>query len=726
MTHHRSIVDVLLVCGALASATWVAIDLRRPSGAELDERQGMLLRAFRADDVRRLVVERPGLPDLVVQRAPDGADTRFVVGGSNTEAAADEAMDAWLSALRLASPQRRVSSDASGVPAAALDRPSATLAIDLGSVSYRIVRGAPVIGNEKLVYVGVTGDGVASDTGIAVLATDTADRVFVTREALLTKQLLPAPPSEWRALEVGTATARLRLERAADGVGWRVGKPPVRVSRSAVRRIELALVRLEAQPRLALDIAQTALGRAGVELVVETGAESGPWRFELGGHCPNGAGIVALRHQPSPRAGCVPREILDAVAIADADVTDRGLFDATYDEIERLAVTVGETKLELARDESGFRLLSPTSHAVELERGNEYLKRLTAVRGTLAAPPAEAADTQWVGSVRIVISGAEQDAPREELIRLGATAPDGQREVLRVADGQRILLPRVEATLVSADATPLLPTEVFSLLPQDLRRLSLFEGSSRQVVTRDDKGRYALVEPRGFELDQEATERLVQTACGLKARRMVTPRDAATLGMGVPVLRLELHTATPGDSPRILEIGARGREGHVARSLPGDRLFLLAPETVGSLRSLILSKSVWNCGPSELLGMRLVLPHISFTVESDGTAFASSLAPSPQDDTLTSVVASLAPLGLVHFGAPLGHEGARTPVFRLERRPRPGAPAYCGKSIVFGTSDAWQEQAVHYAWIDGLDAVFAVPRSAVRALIGRTEGADSD
>ena len=714
-----AVTDLLLVFIAIASTAFVALQLGRPSGVEIEERQSLLLRAFRVQDVRRIEVEhRLDTGGFVLSKAEPGADARWQLLGPQGEPAADEAVDGLLAALKVAAPVRRVSLDAVDRKGFGLQQPIAVLAIDAGPLSYRLLRGNPVPGSPDRVYVEVGGDGIP-DPGVAVLAAVAADEIFRSREAMVSRRLLASPPSQWQAIEFGNEPAVVRMQRSGDDSWTVVGTPSTRVAKDAQRRIELALARLEGTPLLAMDQARRSVGPSPFRLKIEAKQASATWRFALGGVCPKGDGIVLLRMAPSPRAGCVPSSVLAALPRDREDLVDREIFSARFDEIERITITNSASKLQLVRSGDGFSLLTEPQRTVDLQVGNDFLKRLTTATGSLLTERSPTVSTADSGSIELTLAGVHGDIPATETVRLGTPNPDGSRVALREQDGRYLLLNREQALVFSTDPTALLPVELFSFRSEQILRLSVTEGPLQQTIEQTSSGVFRLVRPTGFDTDAAAAQRLFSTIAELKVVRRIPLLEAADQRLAEHLLHINVtFRSNDGESEEKLEVGERTREGYLARTTSVKNLFVLSDEAVEGLQQLCIDTSTLVCGPAQLSQLRFVMSNRSATFVSDDTGFVSSPVPSPTDEEFTEAFSTLAPVGVVHFGPPRAHEGANRPLLRLLRSEREGAPASCRGALSIGTEDAWHNQSVYYAWFEGIDAVFAIPRSRVRALLG--------
>lgn len=715
-----SITDIVLVALAIGASVWVAFDLTRPSAIELSRREGLLLQALSPEDIRRLTLQHADTPPFTVTRHGEEGrtDWRFGDGG---EPAADEAVDAWLAALRLAAPRRRVTSEATGAPQYGLDLPRAVLAIEAGPISYRLVLGNRVPGADELEYVQVSGDGIP-DPGIVVLASATAAQLFPQRRALLSRRLLGPPPSEWQTVVIRDGETELGLERKEDGGFVLAGPDGVRLARDVQRRLELALVRLEAQPLLDFSAAQRAQPSDSLSVSIDASAPAATWRIRLGGACPEGPGTVALRLAPTERAGCVPSDIVDLLPRSLEDAADRRLFAATFDQVERLEVEHEGERLVLARDETGFRLLSPAELPVPLEQGNEFLRELTEAAGVLVEgrAPTSSSSRVWSGKATLSLTRVG-DEPSREIIRFSEMDTEGRRLVERVADGQRLWLAAPQAALLSDGTRSLLPLEIFSFGKDDVRRVSVTEGEFRQVITRDRQGVFSLLEPSHFEVNQSAAAAIFDAVASLTAKRRLPSGRRNPSALTPPVLKLEiLVDGEDGTRVQVLQVGQATPEGHVAH-LPGTAERLLLPHySIDALRRLAIDGLAFACGPAELASIRLSTPIDELRFSSTGTTFVATNPDAVAGDwALEEVLSGLEPLGIVHLGAPRAYEGAAAPVLRVGRTARPGAPAACGRELVVGTADAWRGHAIRYAWLEGLDAVFALPRSRVEQLLGR-------
>ncbi len=207
-----------------------------------------------------------------------------------------------------------------------------------------------------------------------------------------------------------------------------------RVNREALNRILLQFARTKADRFIDLKLAEKALTEAEhvtIVMVPENSARP-RGRISIGGKCPNGEGVVALRREPDATAACVPNSVMPGLTTPVEELIDRSLFGLRPDEVESIAVRIGQRRLELERKGESFVMRAPAKGDVDVEAGNQRLDAMLGIKGELVTPRPAPADLAKLGlepplgEVTFKSLAEQATKLREEVVLLGHPRPDGR------------------------------------------------------------------------------------------------------------------------------------------------------------------------------------------------------------------------------------------------------------------------------------------------------------
>lgn len=740
--HGTTLVLVALV--AVVGAGMYVVDRGSVTTTERVVRRKSLLSAFRDDEVTAFAVTVGGKTGRVFRGPLDDAGQRpWRVEIDGASFAAEEAVvDQYLASLRDGVVERRITGGAEQAGEA-----RAMIVVDMGPRHYRVTLRGTAPTPAGAVYAEIeSGDG----REVAVITAQLGAALTAPREAFRQKALVPYSAAELAAFSIEGEGGPRHLVRSAwpapRGGSFRFdGSTPegaLRASAAALDKVWESLARLSADGFLADAEADAALARE-VTLTL-TPKSGGRVTFEVGGACPGHPDdrVAVRRDERGGRVNaCVPRGVMEGLALPAAELVDRRLVGARADEVIDLQLVSGATTVALARAGTQWHEQVPTDRSIDADLGRAFLEKLLDVAATRWIT-GEAALGSGLGldppraTVRVVslVPGAGADggdAERTELLELGAERGE-VAYVRRVEDGAV-----AEVTAEAAEA--LLPSElglrsrkVFDEAFAGFRAIRVVGLGRTQRIEKLADGSWALVEPRGagLVLDAGMLGELADALGELRAERWVGAARPEH-GLDRPRLVIEADIGDDlGDAGDAGRDAGRGRHTlRVALGAPAgatgsfaragdDAAVFIAP------RRLETAADRWLLDRTQLVTVTTQVSRVTLTaaggrqlvLEASGGAFrvagagadpvASARAASVRD-ALGDLVAE----GAVSVGAPEAREGLDKPALTLE-------VVVGGKPmrVRFGAVDALHGTGVVYARRDGIDATYAVAEAKVRPL----------
>lgn len=713
-----SVVNLGLVALALASALVLFLTRERPTTDELRARENNLVPVVVAETLERALIEQ-GSARVELRRLPAEGETgaRYVLGANAKLDADPEAVRAFVRSLELAAFLRKLERVAADDPALGLDAPRARLELGLGAIRGEIRIGKPAPATAGASYVGVRGFGAEPRVGL--VRDDVVSELLVREDALRPHWLISVAPSQVRRITLRPSNgAELALERVGPAFRRPGGE---RVARGATDSWLEQLTRARLERVLASPPEPSSLEH-GLAVALEPLAAADAERFELGGACPNAPELVAFRRtRPSPIAGCVVPPVRELGEALLASAVDRSLIALRSDEIERVRLELGDHTVDLRRHEKGFLLEAPGRGEVELEAGNRWLAALVALEGerlagvelaTLGlAPPA--------GTLELESRAIEGHDRYLERLELGREATDGSRAVRRAVDGVVLRVAGEAARALTPDPARWRSLELLDFGPSELKSLLIERGSERQRLRRAESGVFELVEPPGFSHDAELLLGLIQALGTLRADRWAGAHEASAAGLARPAVRLVAELARDaGPSELTLTIGAQTDGGYFASLSDRPGVFVLPASFVHDASTLLLARDVFLLEPSSFDSLELVHGARRLRLElKDGTWTAAAGSPElapPALERLLASVSSLRAEAALHTGPAHDQEGLARPFLRLVLRRERDAPREV--QIAIGAETSVRGISARFARRSGIDATYALPASAVRAL----------
>lgn len=733
----RRPVDAALAALAVAAVVAVVLTRRAITSAEAEARARHVIVAFRAEDLSRVVLEQGRERVVLERRAGDRHPGAAGAAGTADEAA--EGGDEWrivepyageagtaevralLDALQRAVFVRRIPPGEVDRARFGLDAPRAVVTLTLGGSSCRLLLGGEAVSPPGAAYLEVTGDGVEG-RGVGIVRADTAAALALGADALRDPRLSPYLADDLVRLVLTNGAGRAELVRAQGR--WRVVTATGErlAERNLLDALFLQLVRLDVETPVSVAEARSRLGTAPLRVELSPTNGRPRVRLEVGGRCPRGEGLIALRSEPDPRAGCAPEDVRRVLELPPERWVSARPLGFAPDEVESLRIDRGSQRLELARSEAGYRLRAPRAADVDLDSGNRRVLSLIDVRGE----PVDGADLAALGleppagTVTVHSAAATEAEVITEIVDVGDVAARGSVHVRRRIDGAVLRLDRDAARAFFPDATLVRPRAVLDFAPAAVRRVEV-SGAVEQILVQPRPGAFALERPPGFAVDGGLAADLVDTLAKLEAERWVSDRDDGTFGLARPALRVRLVVEPESGTElvRELRVGDATTGGAFAALDDDGGVFVLSRRARASVERWLVDRALL---PGEFAAIveaaietattSLVLTRIGPGWQQTGGAPELEVGAVAR---LGDAIAELRAEAAVHLGAARPEEGLAEP--RLTLRLRAEAARGASRTIRFGAGDTWEGTSIVYARVDGVDATFAVARGAVGAIL---------
>jgi len=717
------LVNLVLVIAAVALLVVVVVTQGRVTTNEQDARSFNLLPAFREDDISRVSLERGG-KRLVIVRAPadDAGSISWNIEEPVKEEAEAFAVDKLLGSLEYARFVRRIKPDEVDREAFGLNAPEWEMRITMGSISYVLRLGKEAASPAGAHYLELLTEG-GPGSSVVLVSRDLVTELSVDASSLRARQLIPyLSPLLSKIAIVGTDGETRSVtkmgERAWRFVGAFSGS---RVDREAFDQVLVHFARIKAEHFLSVAEAEAALAKGSkvsLELVPTDGKQPTA-RIVVGGACPKSdADVVAVRREPDPLAGCVPRSVLAGLDVSAESLVDRHLFWLRKDEVESLRIHRGDKKLELDRTEAGFALRAPVKGEVELETGNERIGAIVRAEGKrLDAPdPKKLGLVPPTGTVTVRSAAESDEKVLEEVLELGASTSDGGMVVRRRSDSVVLELAADAARTLTADSTLVRSSVVLDFAPSELESVEVTGRAPHQKLHRDESGRLVLELPKGFAHDATLATALVDELAKVRADRWVADDDDGTFGLSEPRARAQLSFAAGDASSRqyVLVVGAPTVGGAFAKLQGEPGVFVAPRRLVDTLDTWLLDRAVFMVTPDNASEVVLERKGKSLSLERRGDRFVRGPGVDLSDARVAEIFEALIALraeAAVHTGGSRPGEGFESPelVVRLD-----GGK---GGVITVGAGDSWQGASVHYIRKTGVDATYVIAKNKVRPFL---------
>ena len=259
--------------------------------------------------------------------------------------------------------------------------------------------------------------------------------------------------------------------------------------------------------------------------------------IELGGPCPeHPLDIVAARREPLPlKLACVPQGVRKALSPSLVEIADRHLFSLRTDEMEQIALTSGDKKLELVRAGTGWHMRLPTEGNVDNDVGQDLARSLQDLTGELVplveAP--HAAEPPRATATITKVEGGDEPTGVETVLMASAAA--GFDYVKRDLDGAWLKVPHEAAGALIPSSVSLRSRKIVDVpVAQKWSASPSTAPTVHQVLRRSPSGGWTLEEPRGFAVDPGLAADIAEAFGQLRAERWVPEGDDGSFGLSSP------------------------------------------------------------------------------------------------------------------------------------------------------------------------------------------------
>ncbi len=725
----RSYVDIGLVVLAVVLVLTTIGTADRVTTDELDQREALVLGAFRDDDFTRVVIERGREKIELVRTAVDeDGDAIWTIKQPFEEEAEYDSVDDYLTTFEFAEAKRRIKPDEVDRARMGLERPAARIQLTMGKITYRIAIGGSAVEPKDSVYAELTGTGVPNP-GVVIIAKSVADEMNAKVDMFRAKEVMPYLSTALARIVIAGASGERKLRRASWG-GWRFDgiQNDYRVNREALDFVLTQFARIEADSFIDVAVAKKAQAKAPTVRVTMVPKKKGSpvGVVVVGGTCPTDAkSAVALREKPDPVAACVPGNVMAGLETKAEHLVDRGLFTLRDDEIESIVVSAGKKVLSLDRSGEGWVLTKPQKAELDAESGNQRVKAVLQAKGELIPSPDFAALGLKPPAVKIELRGATmtKDAKVEE-VHVSQPDGDGAVYVRRLHDDAVIKVPQNAARALAPDASLVRSRKLLDYRASRVLEVAVEGAGIKQRVKRDGEGGFTLVAPKGFVADGSLAADLMSRVSTLAADHWVRDDDDGSFGLAKPTLRVSAEIEQDDEKTKTHEliIGGRTSGGYFGSLTTDPGVFVLPKAAYDAMTLLLIDRTVTMMDPAEVTSIRLKSADRGVQLQKEGSRFTQAdSGPALPDDRIASIIEGLSTLRAdvaVHTGAAKPAEGFASPVLRIniEREPARGERSE-PVELLIGSGDSWRGTAVYYARRKGMNATFVVARSKVQPIL---------
>ncbi|MGD8862843.1 MAG: DUF4340 domain-containing protein, partial [Myxococcales bacterium] len=378
----------------------------------------------------------------------------------------------------------------------------------------------------------------------------------------------------------------------------------------------------------------------------------GELRVRVGAPC---EGHDAERYLTVDDAGtvfCAADADLDKLTKSADELREARLLPLADGEVDGVALAADERSLTLTRGDEGW--------AFELREGDSTLLEGPAREGSvddflqsLRAQTAQRFDAELPGAAAIT---ARFERPGETpAFLLRAAAATGETRIQRADESFGVAFAPDSLTLLTPTAAPFRPLAVLSRDAGDLRSLHVRRGGSREVLSRDDDGKWTLEAPVQAAADAVTLSELSRLLGGLEAARFVTDRPAPEHGLQDPEAVVELGFGD--DAPVTLRVGAETEGGRFAELSTTPGVFVISQRLWQQLAGPLVDRTALGTPVERLERVQRTVGRDSVTVEASEQG-----EPAP----LLRAVATLRASAVAGYGAPAASLGFARPHASLE------------------------------------------------------------
>jgi hypothetical protein len=712
------IVNGVIAALALGSLGVVWATRDAPTSSELNARKNKLFATWDRDAVTQLLLRRGGVAMELLRDASSGVEGDFRITQPWQERADIAAVSTLLGSLELASQLR--AADGVGRAQAGLNEPSLEITVKMasGAQTLRLGGAAPAPAGAR--YVELNGAGGAR---VVIVSAGVASELDMPLDKLRDPRLLELGRSDLAKLTLEQASGKVELLQQKPGTFYLQRASALELAgREASERILTALSRLVTSQFVAPAQARSEIAKdsAAQRVLLEPSDKAKPkLTLSFGGACPGrDEQSLVLREEAgrAPRAGCMAKDIVQALRASEAELVLDAPFAARVDEVAQLEISAtpfGEKIkmrspgfLDLVRKGNGFQLRSPAETEVALDAGNQRISAILRAPAQRSTPSELGPETGWVRVELIAGSGPTRPS---ELLRLGTPRGDGSLCLKREADAVVLCVDADAAKAFRTDATLLRSLAMLRFAASDLKQLDVETADLAQRLERSEDGSYSLKKPQGLAHDGGLVTDAVQSLGALTAERWVATAPAAVHGFDSPRLRARIELGS--GAVHELIVGARTKDGFYARLAADAGVFVLARSTVAALQGPFIDRSLFPRLGAELASVMLTRGAHQVTLSKAGEAWSGTATPARAGELVETLAALRADFA-VHLGPAKPSEGLSRPALSVT------FVAKDGKRDVLriGARDTIEGAAIAYARLDSVDATFAVASSTVNAL----------
>ncbi|MDQ3033579.1 MAG: DUF4340 domain-containing protein [Myxococcota bacterium] len=517
--------------------------------------------------------------------------------------------------------------------------------------------------------------------------------------------------------ELRNAESHIRLERA-DGRWW-LREPDDALARtSAVESLLGAMHELRATrfvTQSADDLATYGLAEPTRELVVEreggeadASADRSPLRLRVGGACPDHDGeLTAIAGDDGPIV-CVEAGAVEVLGSDAERLRENRLLTLRDDELERATVHVGESELELRRQDASWqivrgdadRLHSPTRPG-DADSIADWMRLLRAQEATAYEPAsAEALRARGLAAPRATLTFHRSDADRGETITVGAVDAEGVW-VRRGEEARIARFPLAAEELLTPAAIRFRDRRLVRDSETSAQRLRIVRDGVEEILERSG-AEWRVTVPLELPADRVIARDVVRSLASLTALRFAADRARPEHGLDRPRIVLTARFEGPLPSaedeaaedeheheheeaeaeadpePReiVLRIGDATDGGSFARVDDDPAVFVVPSSLVDDLDGPLASRDLLATESSALESLAIVRggERVELRREGDGWTAGSGAADELRTTLVLDRLASMRALGTTTYGEPPADAGFASPTLVLEIQRRSGAP----------------------------------------------------
>ncbi len=724
----RHLTSIVFIAAALLVTVYAyVVDRGKVSDPERNARGAALFPAFRRDEITSIELTRGGETLSLERGAKRGADAgegaddwRMLSPVQSTADAA--AVETLIGALDYGNVIRRAEGQS-------FDAPRLRGTITMGKIVYRFALGKEAPVPEGAAYLRLDGEGTF------VIGRDLVAALMTASDAYREKTIVPYLSIALRRLEVRGPKDSWAIERT-DDVSFKLAEPNLapgaisRVSRDAIDRVWGALAEMRAEVFIADADAERAVAPAvfTITMTPKDGAQPAG-ELVVGGACPGHPDdVVVVRRTPSRISACAPKVILEGLGIAKADLLDKHLFAARFDEVEEmsLALTNGP-KLEMARMGSGWHERSPEDRELakdEVDMANALVTSIAHSEGRPANATANE-DEGFTPNLKVTVVRAESGAreevqidtkPRSRASSKGQSPAD-EFLVRRAGDGALLVVDRELERKLEPRATALRGRELWAP-PLEGKELSGLvthcagpggAGVADQELSREGQS-FVLHKPAGYSADNGAALDLFESIARAKAESWVADTDDGSFGLNAGCRVTVLVGGDGAVRSETLLMGKETENGVFAQ-VAGRAPVFVVPKAIEDLaRRPLIDRNAFFIDPVRLASVTLKRGGATATISRGAAAGDAG------SEAVYSAFARLRAEDVVHLGPALPDEGFGAP--SLDVRATLSGDAGAGAvHFIFGRATLQHDQKVYFARIEGTDATFTVAKERIDPLL---------